>query len=257
MMTNLTKVLISPVGLYKNRVIKGIKWIRPDWVFLLVAKDEKSKKGRQDGKSWGDWTMEHANEIQQKISFFYEDHIRMVSCDFEDYKSFFNQLNDLVANTIPNLVTSPEIWLDLTSVPEIPEVAILALATIHENISLFYTRARAPLRPSEYPEKVITDDGGDHLILPTVRSVRLADLKKSKHGDILRATAKAGGSVDGLNTLLDMIGLAKEKKHYMRLGRILDELERYGMIVMEKVNREKRIKLTLWGEMIASCLNQV
>ena len=94
------------------------------------------------------------------------------------------------------------------------------------------------------------------LELPTIRSVQLMDLKKGKDGEILITALKAGGCIEGLSTILDAIGWEKEKKNYMKLGRILDGLEKFGMISVEKTNREKRVKLTLWGEMIAACLSR-
>ncbi|MDH5732979.1 MAG: DUF6293 family protein [Candidatus Bathyarchaeota archaeon] len=245
----MTKVLVSPVGLYKNRVLKGIKHLKPDWIFLLVAKGE-------EGNSWTEWTNKHAKEIMEKISFFYDKQIQLVPCDFEDYRTFFSDLNNIIAEIIPKNTDSPEIWIDLTSVPEIPEVAILALAAVHRNIRLFYTRAKSPLDPNEYPAEVIDDPGGDMLELPTVRSAQITDLKTSKQGEILVMALKNGGCVEGLSTILDAIDWEREKKNYMKLGRILDDLKKYGMISVEKTNREKKVKLTLWGEMIAACLSQ-
>ncbi|MGD0029189.1 MAG: DUF6293 family protein [Candidatus Bathyarchaeia archaeon] len=242
----MTRVLVSPVGIYKNRVLKGVKWLKPEWIYLLVAKGEK-------GNVWVECTERNAKEITEKIGFFYEKQIKVLPCNFENYRDFFEDLDSAIADVSKN-VSSPEIWIDLTSVPEIPEISILAMATIHKNIKLFYTKAKKPLEPEQYPKNVVTDEGGDSIELPTIRSIPVEDLRESNAADILLTVSKASGTLDGLSNLLDELKMSREKKNYMKLGRILDGLEKYGMIVVEKINREKRIRLTIWGEMIAACL---
>lgn len=249
----MTKVLVSPVGLYKNRVLKGIKWLRPDWIFLLV------NKGQEDDP-WVTATNNYGKKILDKISFFYGERAQIVPCDYTSHESFFYDMNNLVIETIPKVTKPSEIWIDLTSVPEIQEVAILFLAAIHRNVRMFYTKAKKPLRPRDYPEEVVDDEGGDTVELPVIRSLEYNEIVKGKHKDVLREVVKAKKKgqegIKGLSVLLERIGWSKEKKYYMRLGRILDDLERYGMIIVERIDREKLVRPTMGGEMFAISLSR-
>ena len=247
----MSKVLVSPVGIYRDRVLKGIKWLRPDWIFLVV------NKGREEEDSWVKVTNGYAEEIKDKISFFYGEHAKIVPCDYKNHESFFRDLNELVTRTIPQFIKSSEIWIDLTSVPEIQEVAILFLAAIHKNIRLLYTSPDKLPTPSDYP-KAEKDQGGKTFELPVIRSMSFDEIAKGKHGEVLVELAKekkkGKEGIEGLSTLLERIGFTKEKKDYMKLGRILDDLKKCGMVLVERRNREKLVKLTMGGEMLASSL---
>ncbi len=250
----MTKVLVSPVGLYRDRVLKGIKWLRPDWIFLLVNKGKEADP-------WVTKTNEYGRQILEKIKFFYEERVQIVPCDYTNHETFFCDVNDLVIETIQKKLKKPsEIWIDLTSVPEIQEVAVLFLAAIHRNIRTFYTKAKEPLKPDDYPKDVVVDKGGDTVELPVVRSVDYGEIVKGKHRDLLievvKARKKGQEGVKGLSVLLERIGWSKEKKYYMRLGRILEELERYGMVIVERIDREKLVRPTMGGEMFAISLKR-
>lgn len=250
----MTKVLVSPVGLYKSRVIKGIKWLHPEWIFLLV------NKGKENDP-WVSVTRSFADEILAQIKFFYEERARIVLCNYESHQSFFQDIMTLVAETIPSKVGNhTEIWIDITSVPEIQEVAIMILAALCKNVKLLYTGARKPLLPDEYPERVRTDSGGVTFEMPIVRSVPLEDIEDTKIEEVLVAIretfVKDKEGVKGFAALLKRINWSTEKVNYMRLGRIVDDLKKYGLVEVNRINREKRIKLTLGGEMLSHYLYQ-
>lgn len=243
--------MVSPVGIYRDRVLKGIKWLRPAWIFLVV------NSGSEEEDPWIRATNEYAEEIKAKISFFYGENSRIVPCDYKNHESFFRDLNELVIRIIPQIIKPSEIWIDLTSVPEIQEVALLFLAAIHKNVHVFYTTPDRLPTPSDYPEAE-RDPGGKTFELPVIKSMSFDEIAKGKHGEVLIELAKerkkGKEGIEGFSTLLKRIGFTKEKKDYMKLGRIIDDLKKCGMVLVERRNREKLVKLTMGGEMLSSSL---
>ena len=250
----MTKVLVSPVGLYKNRVLKGIKWLHPQWIFLVV------NKGKENDP-WVKVTQGFADEILARIKFFYEERAEIVPCDYTDHQSFFQNVMTLVAETIPRKVgDNAEIWIDITSVPEIQEVATLILAALRKNVKILYTTAKKPLLPTEYPDRVKEDLGGVTFEMPVVRSVPLEEIEGTKIEEVLvairEASIKDKEGIKGFAALLKKINWSTEKVHYMRLGRIIEDLDKYGLVEVRRINRQKQIKLTLGGEMLSHHLSQ-
>ena len=253
---SMEKILIAPVGLYIWRVLKGIKKYRPDIVFLLLAKEDEKRP------EWFKKTEENTTLLKEQLGYTYEGRIKSIYVNFGDFKDVFRKIHELIENTMskPYARDETQFFVDITSTPLLPKIALISVAAIHSNVIVYYTPP-SEKQPSQYPLELVEKDvGQEPVTIPIVRSKTYEELKRRKmHKDILVALKKSRGKkVSSLAKLLNLLNLDTSKKNYMLLGRILSSLEALGLITMAySEKREREVALTVLGESLAESLVNV
>lgn len=247
------KILIAPVGLYIWRVLKGIKKYRPDTIYLLLAKEDAKRP------EWFKKTEENTTLLKKRLGYTYEGRIKSIYVNFRDFKDVFGTIHELIEKTMSksHARNEPQFFVDITSTPLLPKIALINVAAIHSNVVVYYTPP-SERQPSQYPLGLVEEDAGQEPVtIPIVRSKTYEELKKRKmYKNILVALKKSRGKkVSSLAKLLRLLKLDNSKKNYMLLGRILSSLESLGLITMTySEKREREVTLTVLGESLAESL---
>lgn len=220
-------------------------------IYLLLAEeDEKNPE-------WHSKTKENVDLITKQISFFYQNRINTLTVNFGDFKDVIKEINNLIENEKRKIKNDLRILIDITSTPLLPRVALINVASIHQNIEIYYTPPQNR-SPSDYNiELVQNDEGKDSIILPIIRSTTFDELKKKKHHiDVLKQLMKKPEKkVQSYSELLDLLNKTKEKKEYMFLGRVVKDLEKMGYVKTKSLGKVKEVELTILGEAIIESLS--
>ena len=89
------KILITPIGGYLGRILKGIASIKPDEIYFCVQKRTKTKTPEEKEviDKWVRATRKYVKDIIKKIRVFYEDEkIKIIELNIYDYLSIFEEL---------------------------------------------------------------------------------------------------------------------------------------------------------------------
>ncbi len=257
------KVLISGMGMYIGRMIKGIKTIKPDIIYLCVQKPQKRKLEdyqKDSRNSWLRYSMWEkamrgsAKKIAKKLESVYErGDIKIVEIDIDDYLASFEDLLKLVLSFEPDT----EIYLDAT-IPAFPyRAAVITLAILFKNVEFIYTPAATPSMPQHYSKEAVMDKGLASRIMPAPK-VDFSEIQTGILKDILiKINTRFGGKAPSVTDLVLELGMTNEKGNMIKMSKLLDKLERYGCIRTEKKGRLKKIKLTMIGSSIAGVLKDL
>ena len=247
------KILIAPVGLYVWRVLKGIKKYRPDIIYLLLEKEDAKRP------EWFKKTKENTNLLKRQLGYTYEGRIESIYVNSRDFKDVFKTIHGLIEDVMrkSRARDKPQFFIDITSTPLLPQIALISVAAIHSNAVVYYTPP-SERQPSQYQLELLEKDPGyEPVTIPIVRSKTYEEMKRKKmYKDILVALKKSRGKkVSSLAKLLTLLKLDKSKKNYMLLGRILSSLESLGLLTMiYSEKREREVALTVLGESLAESL---
>ena len=143
------KILITPVGIYIGRVMKGIATLKPDFIYLCVQKSVKEAESDYKKTLYNKWmstTKKLAGDIIQKIKVFYkEDKIKILELDIrtDDYLSLYKDLLQLILSFKPDT----EVFIDTTSTTYPFRIACITLSIFLKNVQVLYTPAKKPLMP--------------------------------------------------------------------------------------------------------------
>jgi len=246
----LEKILIAPVGLYLGRVLTGIKTFKPDKIYLLTMKKDKD---------WERVTAENAKKIKEKIGFLYEEKIVTYSIDFTSFAEIFKTVHGIIQEETKGKAEKPQFLIDVTSTTRFFQFAIANVAAVHHNVSCFYTPPSNPLQPAKYALGIIdVDHGKEPILMPVIKSMDYSRFSESRivKDILMKLNMQKDKSVKSIATLLELIGRDPTKKRdYMLIGRKLNELEKYGYVLIKPHGKkEKEIKLTIVGEALAGTL---
>lgn len=250
------KVLISPVGIYIGRVMKGIATVKPDIIYLCVQKPKKveDEYKKKLFESWTSTTKKYAKKITKKLDVIYEkDKIRTLEIDIDDYLSIFRDLLRLVLSFDP----TTEVYIDTTSTTYPFRMATTALCTFQKNIKFMYTPASKPKLPEQYEKEVRTDKGLTPRIIPSPK-IDFSELQTGILKDILVTINKRfEGKAPSVTDLLLELNMEDNKGNMIKMSKLLKKLERYGCVTTKKKGRSKEIKLTMIGSSISEVLKGV
>jgi hypothetical protein len=241
------RILIVPIGIYFNRVLKAVTFYKPDRVVLCVAKEGP----------WNRSTQSLAEKLKDKISLFYGkegSNIQTILLDMRDYMGIFKNLFSFIAGFDKLIKEDHEIIIDTTSTTRAFMMASLTLSIFLENVKCSYTPKKNPPLPSEYPEKIIKDEGKDPELIPTPK-VDFSEITSGEVRDILVVLKRDfNGHVAGLTRLLEKIGLETNKANMIKISKLIKKLENFGCVETKQHGRIKEAKLTLVGDSIAEIL---
>jgi predicted RND superfamily exporter protein len=244
----LRTILITPVGLYVGRVLRGIRTCKPDMIYLVLAKEDEKHP------EWYKKTKENVDFIEKQIAFFYEDRIKKLSVNFENFIDVFIEINNLIEEETRNTKNEIRFLIDITSTPVLPRVALINVAAIHRNAEVYYTPPGERF-PNQYPLNIVEKDEGEaSIVIPIIRSKTLDELKeKDIYWKILKQLAESPDKkVPSLAKLLELLGKEKtRKKDYMLLGRVLRDLEDMGLVTVKHLGKQKEVQITILGEAMA------
>lgn len=245
--------MIAPVGLYIWRVLKGIKKYRPDMIYLLLAKEDTKRP------EWFKKTEENTALLKQQLGYTYEERIENIYVNFKDFKDVFSTIHELIENTLnkSSARERPQFFVDITSTPLLPKIALISVAAIHSDVVVYYTPP-SEREPEQYPLELVEKDvGQEPVTIPIVRSKTYEELKRKKRYKDILVTLKRcrGRKVSSLAKLLNLLKLDTSKKNYMLLGRTLSSLESLGLVIMtHSGKREREVFLTVLGDALAESL---
>lgn len=241
-------ILITPVGLYIGRVLRGIRIFKPEMIYLLLAKEDEKHP------EWHMKTKTNVDFIEKQIAFFYEGRIKRLSVNFEDFIDVFTEINKLIEEETRKTKEETKFLIDITSTPVLPRVALINVAAIHRNVEVYYTPPR-DRSPSHYALDIIEKDEGEaSVVIPIIRSKTLDELKEKEiYLKILKQLSTCPEKkVPSLAKILEILGKEKtKKKDYMLLGRVLADLEDMGLVTATHIGKNKEVRLTILGEALA------
>lgn len=251
------KILISPIGIYFNRVIKGIATIKPDIVYLCTMEHVKEVKDSFHSKLYEKWenaTERYAKKIIKKLRVFYDDEkIHILRINIDDYLSAFKDLLKLILSFDPNA----EVFIDTTSTTHAFKIASITLSIYLKNVKCIYTPALKPLPPEEYKEESVEDKGLTTRIIFTPK-IDFSELQTGMLKDILiTMNSRFNGKVPSVTDLLMELGLPNDKGNMIKMTKLLKKLENYGCITTKKEGRLKKVNLTVIGSSLSEVLKKV
>ncbi len=252
------KILITPVGIYINRVIRGIATIKPDKIYLCVQKSPKKEELKLPASErhvkWMNTTRKHAKKIMKKLDVMYgKENIKTLGVDIDDYLSIFKDLLQLVLSFPENT----EVYIDTTSTTYPFRVATITLSIFLKNVKFIYTPASKPGYPEDYSKQRITDKGLPPRIIPSPK-IDFSELQTGILKDILvTINTKFGGKSPSVTDLLLELGLENEKGNMIKMSKHLKKLESYGCLTTVKEGRMKKIHLTMIGSSISEVLKNI
>ncbi len=241
------KILLSPVGIYVGRVLKGISKTKPDKIYLFVSKREEDSDYT---KEWSVATEMYAKDIMKRISLFYgRSDIKVVSEKLGNYSRMLKIMINLVIKH-----KDAEFLIDITSARRGFEMAAITLGMFFTNVRCFYIPPKEPLMPSDYSRKVIKDEGGEPETITTPK-VDFSELQKRPLKDILVVLSlDLKGRSDKFIALLRALKWDETRSNVIRLSKMIKKLENYGCVRTKRFGREKSVELTLLGESLAVAL---
>lgn len=241
-------IVIAPVGLYVGRVLRGITEFRPHFIYFLLADKEI------ETSEWFNETSENLISLQKKLGVTYEGHLHTVYVNFNDFNDVFVKIHKIIEDEKKKNPDDIEILLDITSTPLLPRMALVNLAAIHSNVSVYYTPAQNK-QPTHFELNIVKEDEGKTPIsIPTVTSKTYEELieKKIYQQILITLGSMPESKIESHAALMDLIGFNKDRADYMHLGRILKILTNMGLVQTKPgKGREREIKLTLFGIAIA------
>lgn len=252
------RILIAPVGLYIWRVLRGIKEYRPDKIYLLLAKEDRERP------EWHTKVKENTKLLEDQLGYTYKDRIEPIYVNFTDFKDVFKSINTIIQKHSDRSQEQdrPEFFIDITSTPLLPKIALISVAAIHSDVVVYYTPPKER-QPKEYRLDIVEkDEGQEPVSIPVMKSKTYEELQNKKlYKDILVSLKNCKNhKVPSLTSLLDLVNLdtSTEKsryKNYMLLGRSLRSLESLGLVVVNySGKKEKEVELTILGDSLAECL---
>jgi hypothetical protein len=251
------KILISPIGIYVNRVMKGIANIKPDVIYLCTMEHVKGVKDGFHSELYGKWeavTEKYAKKIMKNLKVFYDDEkIRILRVNIDDYLSAFKDLFKLILSFDP----STEVFIDTTSTTHDFKIASITLSIYLKNVKCIYTPAFKPLFPEEYKKDSIDDRGLVTKIISTPK-IDFSELQTGILKDILiTMNSRFNGEVPSVTDLLMQLGIPNDKGNMIKMTKLLKKLENYGCVTTKKEGRIKKINLTVIGSSLSEILKNV
>jgi len=251
------KILITPIGAYVGRVMKGIATIKPDIIYLCIekpAEKELSDYHRNLRKKWVNTTRAYSKNLIKKLSVLYgKENIRNIEIDIEDYLSTFQELLKLSLS----FKSDTEIYIDTTSTTHPFRMASMNLSIFLKNVKIIYTPASRPKPPESYGKEIVKDPGMEPKIIPSPK-IDFSELQTGILKDILvTINSKFKGKAPSVTDLLLELGLTNEKGNMIKISKLLGKLERYGCIDTKKEGRIKTVNLTLIGSSISEVLKNL
>jgi hypothetical protein len=242
------KILVTSVGIYVGRVLKGVSRIKPDRIYLFTSMKEKENDYT---KEWSKATTKYARQITDKVSFFYKkSDIKVVQGELGSYSKMLKTMMDLVSKN-----RGAEFWIDVTSARRGFEMAAIGVGMFFDNVNCFYTPPNKPLMPSDYSNKVIEDEGGEPETLMTPR-VDFSELQRGPLREILIVLgSNFKGKSDTFVAILKALDWEETRSNVIRFSKMMKKLEIYGCVKTQRRGREKSVELTPLGESLASVLN--
>jgi predicted transcriptional regulator len=248
------RVLITPIGIYLGRVMKGIATIKPDLIYICTQKPVERELNEYQKILYNKWikvTRKFSKNIVKKLSILYgEKYIKTIEIDIDDYLSTFKGLLRLVSS----FDNTTEIYLDNTSTTYPFRVAALTLSIFFKNVKVVFTPASKPRMPEDYDRSRKEDKGLETRIIPTPK-IDFSEIQTGLLKDILvKISARFKGKAPSVTDLLLELGMTNEKGNMIKISKLLDKLERYGCITTKKEGRIKKVELTMIGTSIAEVL---
>lgn len=240
------RYLITPIGLYVNRVKKSIVTLKPDQITLIINKEP------QKNEKWRETTQKNCKTIKQDISAFYEEEeIKVKEITVGEYRKSLVGLWNEVHKTRENVPDS-RIWIDVTSAPKPFSIAAALVTTFFKNVILRYVPTKRGKDPDQYPEVIKSDPGNAPQEWYLPRTTELNTLEKR----LLVTLQEEGGKVKGSDQLLDPLGLEHSKSGKIKLGRLLSNVEKRRLIQQTRLSgREKIVELTEAGKALSDAFS--
>ena len=215
------KILISPIGIYVNRVIKGIAALKPDIVYLCTMEHVKNVEDSFHSKLYEKWeviTERYAKKIIKKLRVLYDDEkIHILRVNIDDYLSAFKDLLKLIMS----FDSKTEVFIDTTSTTHAFKIASVTLSIYLKNVKCIYTPALKPLFPEEYKKESIEDKGLDTKIISTPK-IDFSELQTGILKDILiKMNSRFNGEVLSVTDLLMELGMSNDKGNMIMITKLL------------------------------------
>ena len=252
------KILITPVGIYIGRVIRGIATIKPDKIYLCVQKSPKKEELKLPASArhvkWMNTTKNHAKKIMKKLDIMYgKNNIKIIEIDINYYLSIFRDLLQLILS----FPRDTEVYIDTTSTTYPFRVATITLSIFLQNVKFIYTPASEPGYPEDYSKQKVIDKGLPPRVIPSPK-IDFTELQTGILKDILvTINTKFGGKSPSVTDLLLKLGLENDKGNMIKMSKYLKKLESYGCLTTVKEGRMKKIQLTMIGSSISEVLKNI
>ncbi|MGQ4913537.1 MAG: DUF6293 family protein [Candidatus Asgardarchaeia archaeon] len=251
--------IIAPVGIYVGRVIRGILEKLPSGIqkiYLLTQAGDSE---------WARKTRENLSVLMERLGPLRSltEHVEVE--DFTAYEKCFSTLYDIVKRLASNNNVR-EILVDITSSTRMWTVAATAVASLFENVRIYYVK-KSPSKDQtqieeRYPKWAVEDEGDEIVeIVPPLANMSdvLSDAVAKKILILLytQESKKRVSSLKDLAVSLELISPRDPfpKRDKIKLRRKLSKLREKGLIYLNQyTGRALDINLTLLGRMIAQIL---
>jgi len=251
--------LIVPVGIYVQRVLRGIL----DKIPLGISRIYLLTQSGSD--AWAQKTHENLDKLTKLLGPLKNVAQQIEVNDFTNYTSCFEVLYNLV-NQLHEQSDVSDIYVDITSSTRIWTVAATAVASLFENVKIYYvtkgdTAGEKLSIEERYPEWAINDPGKEIIeIVPPY-----SNIEEVLNDDIARRILMLlyhhpNNQFISLRDLAYKLGLAKsrdpvKRSEKLKLRRKLYKLRNKGLIYIQQyTGRALILNLTLFGKTLAQVL---
>lgn len=251
--------LIVPVGIYVQRVLRGIL----DKIPLGISRIYLLTQSGSD--AWAQKTHENLDKLTKLLGPLKNVAQQVEVNDFTNYTSCFEVLYNLV-NQLHEQSDVSDIYVDITSSTRIWTVAATAVASLFENVKIYYvtkgdTAGEKLSIEERYPEWAINDPGKEIIeIVPPY-----SNIEEVLNDDIARRILMLlyhhpNNQFISLRDLAYKLGLAKsrdpvKRSEKLKLRRKLYKLRNKGLIYIQQyTGRALILNLTLFGKTLAQVL---
>ena len=240
------KILVAPVGWYENRLLKSIVTIRPDKVYLIMAKEGKFREV----------TEHYLNSMKKKLSVFQDLNVFSIdeseTADFHDVTDVYRCFVRIIEKE--RLEEKPaEIILDVTSTTKDGALAASLVGQLYD-ITISYVPSKEKYEWQDLQLKEIlknlksgAEDPGNECLQ---YKIKFSPLDEKPRIALRKAYDYPSSSIGKLTEeILKESGKEKTKATFRRYwGRIYHKLEEDQLVEIRKRNKKTEVVLTPIGK---------
>lgn len=262
-------IMISPVGLEKDRVLAGFKKFGATNVYLIQSEEKENSE-----KNLADTVRRFAKDLGNYLEKIM-DRVIIEEANITDLKSCLSVLKTIINREIEN--ESKMIYINISTSSKIFAISAIYIAGLYPNLVIpFYVKTSnyiiqeimTILNNEELmknTEKCITElnrikdefeksgwTKGDYIInlIPALPFKRLTDFQKNVFNELIEVNKiKIQDLINNLKS-----GKIKERSFRSKLSYALRDLINYGLISKSREGREVALNLTEIGEIFGSFL---
>lgn len=266
-------VMISPVGLEKDRILTGFKKFGITHLYLIQSEE---KENDNDEKRLSDTVRLFSNDLKKNLIKIYEENLKVINTNVTDLKDCMRVLKEIIDLELKKKVS--KIYINISTSSKIFAIAAIYLAGLVPNIIIpFYARTSNYLvqdfieilnnkellqNPKECVNKLIrlkedffqsgwTKGSYEIKIIPALPFKKFTDFQKDLFNELIKRNHSCK-----INELVKNRKNKKisERSFRSKLSYALHDLVSYGLIEKNKNGKFVYLTLTEIGEIFGKYL---